>query len=70
MAVCRVYLAVESSSAKDGVHGDKYAVAGIEWVKIILTIKNIMGEQTDSLSSSMSASSRRKTSIRTHKSFV
>ena len=38
MAVCRVYLAVESSSAKDGVHGDKYAVAGIEWVKIILTI--------------------------------
>ena len=30
MAVCRVYLAVESSSTKDGGHGDTYAVAGIE----------------------------------------
>ena len=30
MAVCRVYLAVESSSAKDGAHGDTYAVAEIE----------------------------------------
>jgi hypothetical protein len=38
VAVCRIYLAVESSSTKDGAHGDTYAVAGIEWVKIILTI--------------------------------
>jgi hypothetical protein len=30
VAFCRVYLAVESSSTKDGAHGDTYAVARIE----------------------------------------
>jgi hypothetical protein len=30
VAVCRVYPAVESSSTRDGVHGDMYAVAGVK----------------------------------------
>ena len=30
MAVCRVYPAAESSSTRDGVHEDMYAVAGLK----------------------------------------